>query len=62
MTHEGKIRLGEAGDHLYELTVYRDEKMLNARFSIEVEAHDRAHATRIAERAGYNVCDANMIG
>jgi hypothetical protein len=60
-----RVRLGWKGArYLYELTVFIDtgEPRLHPRFKIEVDANDRAHATRIAERAGYSVYDVNRIG
>lgn len=32
------------------------------RVSVEVHANNRAAASRVAERAGFYVCDCNMIG
>jgi len=69
MMTNGKQRLGEAGSiHLYEATVIkRSDKSwafdrLQARITIEIEANNRDQAERIAENAGYGVCDMNMIG
>jgi hypothetical protein len=44
--------------HLYTLTVIKD----NVRGSVDVEARNRDQAARIAQRAGYEVHDVNMVG
>lgn len=53
------VRLGaDKGRHLYRMGVGFGYEV----GSIDVIAHDRAHAERIAARAGYCVRDVNMIG
>lgn len=44
--------------HLYEIGVGKDGLI----GTIEVDAHNRAQAARIAERNGYEVRDVNMTG
>ena len=52
-----RVRLGDLlkSRHLYAIGVGHG-------WSIEVDANNRDHAARIAEREGYTVHDVNMIG
>lgn len=54
-----KIRLGKSdAAHLYTLAVLKD----GIRGEIDVEATNRSQASRIAEKAGYEVGSVNMVG
>lgn len=55
-----EVRLGNlyASRHTYSVGVGEHRR----EGTIKVDANDRNHATRIAERAGYSVRDVNMIG
>ncbi len=53
------IRIGNtAATHLYSVGVKKNGQ----RLTIEIDANNRTQAASIAVKAGYEVCDMNMVG